>query len=243
MQDQAPPSSSIPAVSGADAPPVALPNAFVPIPGFLTDLLRSNQSQKPPRAKRGARVRQLPPELDTEGPASNAEYSQALVNPSLSFSPHELGFLPSNYWLPEDTTFADFVTKFMQRKNNANCRFPHKLYNALSLVEHTPSFFHLLGVQWVTDRVFKVDKAIFGRVLGIMAVDGGLFHRQGNFPSHGFAELTGSEVERLKALYPLADVDQDRVRLCYHKGDSFAKDSTEDAVTRCKWITEAEPRL
>jgi hypothetical protein len=206
--------------------------------------LQITQSRKPPRGKKKEpRVRQLPSELEIEGPSSNAAYSEALSNPSLVFSPHALGFLPSNYWLPEDTTFNDFVTKFMQRKNNANCRFPHKLFNALTLVGHTPSFFDLLGVQWVTDRVFKVDKLIFGRVLGMMAVDGGLFHRQGNFPSHGFKELSGPELEQLKALYPLTDVDQDRVRLCYHKGESFAKDSTEEAVTKCKWLTVGEPRL
>jgi hypothetical protein len=189
------------------------------------------------------KLKTLPPDLEGDGPSSNADYQAALVNSALVFSPQALGFLPSNYWLAVDATFGDLVTKFFQRKNNANCRFPHKLYNALALVEHNPMNFHLLGVQWVTDRIFKVDKVIFGRLLGIMAVDGGLFHRQGNFPSHGFGELTTTEIDALRGTFDLSDVDQDRVRLLYHKGNSFAKGSSEDAVTRCKWITEAEPRL
>jgi hypothetical protein len=196
-----------------------------------------------PSKNRQPRLKTLPTDLDIEGPSSNADYQAALADSSLVFSPQALGFLPSNYWLAVDATFSDLVTKFFQRKNNANCRFPHKLYNALALVEHNPMTFHLLGVQWVTDRIFKVDKLIFGRLLGIIAVDGGLFHRQGNFPSHGFAELATSEIEALRSTHDLGDVDQDRVRLLYHKFDGFAKGSTEDAVTRCKWITEGTARL
>jgi hypothetical protein len=124
------------------------------------------------------------------------------------------------------------VTKFFQRKNSANCRFPHKLFHALSL-------FGLVGVRWVTDRIFKVDKYIFGRFLGIDSIDGGFFHRQGNIPSHGFAGLTAAEIRQVC----IANVDQDRVRLLYHKGNLFAKGSNEEVVTQCKWITESQQRL
>jgi hypothetical protein len=188
-------------------------------------------------------VKHYPTELDVDGPGSNAHYEGALTNPALVFSPQALGFLPSNYWLAVDATFGDLVTKFFQRKNNANCRFPHKLFNALVLVDHNPSLFPLIGVQWITARVFKVDKLIFGRLLGIMTIDGGLFHRQGNFPSHGFAELSQPDLDALKATHVLADVDQDRVRVCYHKVGSFVRGGTEDAVTRCRWITEKEPGI
>jgi hypothetical protein len=188
------------------------------------------------------KVKTLPVDLDIEGPSSNAVYQTALANSSLLFSPQALGFLPSNYWLAVDASFGDLVTKFFQRKNNANCRFPHKLYNALAVVDHDPSSFPLFGVQWVTDQVFKVDRLIFARLLGIVAIDGGLFHRQGNFPSHGFAELMGNEIEPLRSSHDVSDVDQDRVRLLYHRVNGFSKGSSEDSVTRCKWITEAEPR-
>jgi hypothetical protein len=213
------------------------------MPGLPFELPPGRPPKKQAAKSKPPRVKQLPQELEGQGPSSNAAYEAALASSSLSLSPQALGFLPSNYWLTADTTFGEFVTKFLQRKNNANCRFPHKLYNALAVVDHSPSMFPLLGVQWVTDRIFKVDKFIFGRVLGIMAVDGGLVHRQGNFPSHGFAELSLAEVDQLRGGFDLSDVDLDRVRLLYHKGNSFAKGTTEDAVTRCKWITEAEPRL
>jgi hypothetical protein len=79
-------------------------------------------------------------------------------------------------------------------------------------------------------------------LLGIGAIDGGLFHRQGNFPSHGFTELNPSEFEQLRAVADLTDVDHDRIRLLVHRGGGFARTSNEDAVTSCKWITEAQPR-
>jgi hypothetical protein len=184
----------------------------------------------------------LPPELDIDDPSSNRAYQAAMEDPNLTISPQAYGFLPSNYWVNLDNSFNDLVTKFFQRKNNANCRFPHKLYNALTLVDRNPLMYGLIGTQWVTDQIFKVDKLIFGRLLGINSVDGGLFHRQGNFPSHGFAELNIGELESLRATCDISDVDQDRVRLLFHKGGGFSRDSTEDAVTNCRWLTEAEPR-
>lgn len=192
---------------------------------------RSQRQTKAPKAK------VMPPELDIEGPTSNEAYQAALNDPSLTVSPQALGFLPSNYWLNLDSTFGDLVTKFFQRKNNANCRFPHKLYNALAIVDQDPKMYNLLGVKWITNDIFKVDKLIFGRVLGISSIDGGLFHRQGNFPSHGFREVSSTELAELKNKYgaEIADVDQERIRLLYHESKMFTKTSNEDSVTKCRW--------
>jgi hypothetical protein len=152
----------------------------VAVPGPHAARKKLGSKQKPLKSK------VLPTELDIDGPTSNVAYQAALGNPSLVISPQELGFLPSNYWLTTSVTFTNLVGQFFQRKNNANCRFPHKLFNALSLVEHSPAMFSLLGVKWVTDRIFKVGRLVFTRLLGISSIDGGLFHRQGNLPSHGF---------------------------------------------------------
>jgi hypothetical protein len=212
--------------------------------GVSFDLGGSQRLMKKPKTKsKGPRTKVLPSELDVEGPTSNFAYQTAVADPLMVFAPQTLGFLPSNYWVAAEASFGDLVVKFFQRKNNANCRFPHKLFNALALVGHDPAMYNLIGVQWVTDKIFKVDKMIFGRLLGISSIDGSLFHQQGNFPSHGFGEVTRPEIEQLRMSYDLSDVDQDRVRLCYHKGGIFSKSSNENAVTRCKWITDNQPRL
>jgi hypothetical protein len=201
-----------------------------------------NVAGPPPPGKKSKpkvpKAKTLPPELEIEGAASNLAFQNATGDTSLVFCPQELGFLPSKYWLTGDVSFGDLVTKFFQRKNNANCRFPHKLYNALALVDRRPSLFNLVGVRWVNDRVFLVDKFILGRLLGINAIDGGLFHSQGNFPSHGFVELVGQELEQVKTRFCLAEVDQDRMRLLYHKPNMFSKNTNEDSVSHCKWIAE-----
>jgi hypothetical protein len=196
---------------------------------------KTNQSkEKQPKAK-------VPPrELDIEGPSSNTEYESALVDSSITFSPQALGFLPSNYWLAVDVTFGDLVKKFFQRKNNANARFTHKLYNALIVVDHSPTAFNLFGVQWITNEIFKVDKFIFARLLGIAAIDGGLFYRQGNFPQYGFEELNASDIDLLRPDYDLSDVDLDRVRLIHHRTNGFIKGGSEDAISRCKWTAVPE---
>jgi hypothetical protein len=227
--------------TGGDVPPGdrAYPYA---VPGLPFDVTMGPLPAKKSKPK-APKTKLLPLELESEGPGSNLAFQAAIANPSLVFSPQELRFLPSNYWLTMDANFGDLVTKFFQRKNNANCRFPHKLFNALALADHNPSLFSLIGVRWVTDRIFLADKFIFGRLLGINSIDGGLFHRQGNFPSHGFAEIAGGDLDQVRQRFGLTDVDQDRVRLLYHKGNMFSKTADEESVSGCKWITENEPRL
>ena len=204
--------------------------------GFLPDPPRPKA--KRPRSNQ-PRQKILPEALNDDGPASNTAYQAAMADATLTISPQELGFLPSSYWVTSDSTFSDLVTKFFQRKNNANCRFPHKLFNALAIVEHRDTMWNLIGARWVTDDVFKIDKYIFGRLLGINSIEGGLFHRQGNFPSHGFIELSMAEVDEMKKQYGgLEDVDMDRVRLLRHPGGLFTKASDEETINKCKWISE-----
>ena len=237
------PGSSLPQ-AGETVPPIVdlPPPEQVAYPAVGDSLVQFQQllpDALPPPGRRQKKSGQkvLPPELDIVGPSSNDAFRARLADSSAIVSPQALGFLPSSYWLNVDNTFGDLVMKFFQRKNNANCRFPHKLYNALAVVDQDPNMFNLFGVRWVTDQIFKVDKLIFGRLLGITSIDGGLFHRQGNFPSHRFAELTVAEVDQLKTQYDLSDVDMDRVRLMYHRDGMFRRGADEDSVTRCKWQT------
>jgi hypothetical protein len=194
------------------------------------------QKRRTRRAKTDApKPKDLPSALNGDGPESNAAYSRALEDPSLIIEPQRYGFYPSGYWLDQSSTFGDLVSKFFQRKNNSNCRFPHKLYNALLIVDADPRFYPLTGVQWVNDSVFKVDKILFGRLLGISSFDGGLFHAQGNFPSHGFKEVTIDLVEQLCPGIDLSDLDFDRVRLITHATGHFVRNIDEGFVGRIKW--------
>lgn len=238
--------SSQPSNQGQQAMYNPLPTGGPPFsmkPGQFPFIPISNQGYDEPQPKtkrrtkgQAPRPKVLPEELNEDGPDSNANYENARADPTTLIAPQTLGFMPAGYWLSLNMSFGDLVTKFFQRKNNSNCRFPHKLFNALLLVENRPSMWPLIGVKWITNSVFKVDKYVFGRLLGISAFDGGLFHRQGNFPSHGFREIPPSEATKVLGMtVDPNEIDFDRVRLLQHVTSMFTKTSSEDFVNKLKW--------
>jgi hypothetical protein len=229
-----------PPPSGTAAPPFlfnSLPPQFLQLgPGGATV---SDASKKPkPRPRRPPqepRGKILPAALSGPGPDSNETYEHALVDPRLEFHPQSAGFVPSNYWLNTPVTFGELCAKFFRRKNNSSCRFPHKLYNALILVSKNPAIFPVVGVRWVTETVFLVDKFVFGRLLGISAFDGGLFHRQGNFPSHGFVEIPVEGAAGFALRNLGEEFDGDRFRLLRHKSGEFKQGCSQEFFNTCKW--------
>jgi hypothetical protein len=169
--------------------------------------------------------------------AVDQEFLRLALDPSVTFNPARLGFIPQSVWTDgRDVKFGDLVTDFFQRKNNANTRFSHKLYNALKITTSDPFYFDFIGVEWISDIVLKVDKRIFAQLLGIKTVDGSLFHRQGNFPSHGFAELTSIEAVDLLGAAELVGVDFDVIRLLVHQERVFVRDASLEAIENCKWV-------
>jgi hypothetical protein len=165
------------------------------------------------------------------------EFSRICTDPSVKLNPRRLGFIPSHFWQGRDLTFGELVTDFFQRKNNSNSRFSHKLYNALKISESSPTLAAFVGIGWVSDRILKVDKKAFARLLGIKTIDGSLFHQQGNFPSHGFVEVKSDEAVGKVPKSVLDTVDYDDVRLLTHQPGVFTQQSTEPAIDTCKWIS------
>jgi hypothetical protein len=132
--------------------------------------------------------------------------------------------------------FGALVTDHFQKKSGSNTRFFHKLYNALKISEIDPFYTEYVGVEWVTDRIIKIDKKKFARLLGIRAIEGSLFHRQGNFPSHGFREIGPLEARKILSPEDLANVDYDSVRLLVHAPGDFVRDSSAQVFEKCRWI-------
>ena len=165
------------------------------------------------------------------------EFNDICNDPKIVFNPHKLGFIPSGFWPDQEFTFGQLVRDFFQRKNNANSRFFHKLFNALKISESDPFYAVYLGVEWVNETVLKVDKKVFARLLSIKTIDGSLFHQQGNFPSHGFVEIKSEIDKALVSPQDLEGVDYDNVRLLYHQPGIFKKGCGEEVVDRCKWTS------
>jgi hypothetical protein len=151
----------------------------------------------------------------------------------LFLNPHLLHFIPSTAWTNGDVAFADLVTDFFQRKNTGNCRFVHKLYNALQITQADQICFQYIGVQWVDEIALKVDGKIFAQLLGIKSVDGGLFHSQGNFKAYGFSELTPAEADVMPPNEMLDGIDYEHVRLLMHRAGQFVQHATEETILTC----------
>jgi hypothetical protein len=156
--------------------------------------------------------------------------SDHLVNPK------GLGFIPSSFWTEGDFTLGHIVESFFQKRNTANCRFSHKLFNALRLSTAFPELARHIGVEWITQTVLRVDKFVFARLLKIKAIDGSLFHQQGNFPSHGFVELSENDARADCPSNLLVGVDYEAVRLLRHQDGVITRDCTSKDIENCRWV-------
>ena len=67
-------------------------------------------SKRSQRQQKGSKTKILPPELDIEGPSSNEAYKVAMADKTLTIYPKALNFLPSNYWVDQESPFGELVT-------------------------------------------------------------------------------------------------------------------------------------
>jgi hypothetical protein len=167
--------------------------------------------------------------------SSDSDFKAFCDDPDVLFSPRELGFLPL-YWAETQRTFGELVTSFFRKKNSSRTRFLHKLFNALKIQSLNPLYYEHVGVKWVTDTILMVDKDKFARLLGIKSIEGSLFRKQGNFPSHGFVELCAEEASGMVPDEALSYVDFDSVRLLRHAVGTFVRGCGPEVDETCRWI-------
>lgn len=149
--------------------------------------------------------------------------------------PQALHFVPENSWTQQTVTLQSLQEDYFGRKNNVNRRFEHKLWNALRITSMYPNMVKVVGVMWVTESIIKVYKYPFAKLLNISAVDGGLFHKQGNFTRHGFVVLTDADAKAKVPVEHLHDVDYRDVLLLTHSSGQFTMMSSEGTISSCKW--------
>ena len=164
------------------------------------------------------------------------EFLAICHNDNIILHPVSNGFMPKKFWEKmKNASFGWCLTNFFQKKNNLNARFCFKLYNALQISALYPELSKYIGVSWVTKQVIKVNKYVFGRLLGIKMVDNSFFHQQGNFPAHGFQEITHCDVKKYCPNINLDDVDYDAVRLFIHTNGTFHKGCKEEDILDYKF--------
>ena len=175
------------------------------------------------------------PRFAIQTPISERLFEDVCVDQSVQISPKNFGFIPLSAWSAESVTFGTLVSSFFRRRNSTSSKFPYKLYNALRITEFWPDYFPHIGVKWITDSIIWVNRESFARLLGVKTIEGGLFHQQGNFPSHGFEELSFEESEKVAAQLGLGKIDLSVMRLIRHTNGLFRRDSKESDLERCKW--------
>lgn len=79
--------------------------------------------------------------------------------------------------------------------------------------------------MWVSSNIIKIHSDIFAYLLGIHAVQGGLFHKQGNFNRHGFSPILKQSNPALDIDPNCSDVDDYTVRLFTDSYNRFTRDS------------------
>lgn len=154
---------------------------------------------------------------------------------SEAIDPVALGFIPKSSWTTKSLSLESLHESYFGRKNNVNRRFEHKLWNALRITSAHPNLIQNVGVCWVSTKIIKVYKQAFAKLLKIRVVDGGLFHKQGNFTRHGFVICNETKAMAEVPDGYLADVDNRNVVLIYHKDNAFNQNSTEETISHCKW--------
>lgn len=171
--------------------------------------------------------------------ASNVNNLAQLISTTIYTAPTidtvALHFIPQETWNQKAVSLQYLAENYFSRKNNVTRRFEHKLWNALRITSAYPAMIKYIGVAWVTDTVFKVYKQTFAKLLNITCVDGGLFHKQGNFTRHGFVILPDHAEHQQIPESQLEDVDHHDVVLMFHKNMSFTSQSSEDKISTCKW--------
>ncbi|KAH0790826.1 hypothetical protein GPJ56_005247 [Histomonas meleagridis] len=146
----------------------------------------------------------------------------------VKFNPKSLGFIPFSFWNDEEVTFGYLVENYFRKKNNPNCHFFMKLYNALLITTDDPFYAEFLGVEWITDSILRIDKYVFSRLFGLKQPDSSLFHSHGFFSTYGFAEVSPNEAASLAPQIDLSEIDFDNVRLLIHKDKIFTKSCSCD---------------
>ena len=175
------------------------------------------------------------PALSLRQPVAELDFDKVCLDASVTVNPRRLGFVPASAWSNDAVPFGVLVATFFRKRNSMHCKFPFKLYNALKLTQQCPEFLAHVGVEWVTDSVFRVHRTEFARLLGVKTVEGGLFHQQGNFPSHGFVELPFDESDRISREAGLGPADLSQVRFMRHAAGNFVRQSTERDLETCRW--------
>lgn len=128
-------------------------------------------------------------------------FEEAYNDPTIVLNPVALSLLPEKYWSQQSQTmtFAQIVKEYFKQNRTQNSTFMLKLYNLLLISSQIPKLQRAIGVRWVNDSVIELSRSALINIFNVResTVDGSMFHRQGNFPTHRFIEITDTNFQQM----------------------------------------------
>lgn len=152
-------------------------------------------------------------------------------------NPVSIGLVPYEIWENRDYTFQEMLESHFRRRSSKFVKFAQKLFNALAITKAFPDLFDVVGVMWINDSLFKVDKNALGFILGIKKPNASFFNPHGAFKTHGFREIQKHVLEPKYGI-PYESIKgkaRTNIRVFEHKTKAFSRDMYANSVTKCKW--------
>lgn len=122
-------------------------------------------------------------------------------------------FIPKDEWKSTYFSLEDLKRTYFAKRNGPARHFNYKLANALKITREFPNSYNYIGVVQIERCLIKVNSMIFGSLLGIHAVQGGLFHKQGNFLRNGFQQVPKQMLNKSALEINVDDADDNEVRI------------------------------
>ena len=122
-------------------------------------------------------------------------------------------FIPKDEWKSTYFSLEDLKRTYFAKRNGPARHFNYKLANALKITREFSNSYNYIGVVQIERCLIKVNSMIFGSLLGIHAVQGGLFHKQGNFLRNGFQQVPKQMLNKSALEINVDDADDNEVRI------------------------------
>lgn len=137
-----------------------------------------------------------------------------------------MGLVPSQFWDKYQSSMIPLQTiieEFFYRRTSNTTKFIFKLYNALRITTYYPEYKDIIGVYWISEEIFVVLRHEFAVLNNIKIEKGALFHQHGNFTTHGFEQISTSEIASKFGKEFVTEFNIKNTVFCQHKFKAFTK--------------------
>lgn len=168
-------------------------------------------------------------------------FSSAMSDKTLILNPYQLKLEPISFWEENqnDFTFEKLVNTFFRIDKNRVAKFIYKLYDMLLITKKMPMLKGIIGVNWITNRIFSVNVNCISSMLNLVpsTADFILFGENQAFHQHGFCEVTPDNYQ-MAGLGSFPEYQENGVKFLFHNEHKFV-----DKELSLKELDEIDKKL